>query len=122
MRIQVLDPRASSSSPTTSTAVDTAVGGDVYRDVSIYRPRFISVTFDGPPAGEPVRPPAGDDLLAILLGKRAQSPRDDRLRRVGDLGHDAPCEHVRNPAPTMRMTPKIRHDVCIGEMKAAMPC
>ena len=39
-------------------SVDTAVGGDVYRDVSIYRPRFISVTFDGPPAGEPARPTA----------------------------------------------------------------
>ena len=38
-------------------SVDTAIGGDVYRDVTIYRPRFIRVTFDGPPAGQPARAP-----------------------------------------------------------------
>jgi len=37
-------------------SVDTAVGGDVYRDPTIYRPRFITVRLDGPPSGPPERP------------------------------------------------------------------
>ncbi len=37
-------------------SVDTAIGGDVYRDTTIYRPRFIVVEFAGPPGGAPARP------------------------------------------------------------------
>lgn len=37
-------------------SIDTAVGGDVYRDRRIYRPRFIKVTLAGPTGGSPARP------------------------------------------------------------------
>ncbi|GAB09477.1 hypothetical protein GOARA_040_00020 [Gordonia araii NBRC 100433] len=37
-------------------SVDTSVGGDVYRDTTIYRPRFITVTLDGQGDDTPDRP------------------------------------------------------------------